>query len=184
MAGCTGACGRVKRLTVSLFAQLLAPDVSRFTDLGNPGAKLRALGVQHGSLVYLRYTVEREVTKTKGVDIRPFGAREAKHVQRMRGSAVPDTCARAQPQPTGEHMTIAQMVSKQTRIERQDKPECASLSFDGQAANVFQACVPAETCPDAWHASAMFPDIAAPTQLRAPSPGLQHPALRLPVRRV
>jgi hypothetical protein len=36
-------------------------------------------------------------------------------------------------------MTIAQMMLKQTRIERQDKPQCASLSFDGQAANVFQA---------------------------------------------
>ncbi len=41
----------------------------------------------------------------------------------------------------GAHMTIAEMVLKQTRIERQDKPRCASLSFDGQAANVFQACV-------------------------------------------
>ena len=48
-------------------------------------------------------------------------------------------------QSAGPHMTIAQMMLKQTRIERQDKPECASLSFDGQAANVFQACVPADT---------------------------------------
>jgi len=39
-------------------------------------------------------------------------------------------------------MTVAQMMLKQTRIERQDKPECTSLSFDGQAANVFQSCVP------------------------------------------
>ena len=37
-------------------------------------------------------------------------------------------------------MTIADMVLKQTRIERQETPRCASLSFDGQAANVFQAC--------------------------------------------
>jgi nuclear protein localization family protein 4 len=40
-------------------------------------------------------------------------------------------------------MTIAQMVSKQTRIERQDKPKAMSLSFDASAANVFQACVAA-----------------------------------------
>lgn len=38
-------------------------------------------------------------------------------------------------------MTIAEMVSRQTRIERQEKPRCASLSFDGQAANVFQSYV-------------------------------------------
>ena len=54
--------------------QLLAPDVSRFTDLGNRHASLKALGVEHGSLVYLRYTVEREVTRTKGLETRPFGA--------------------------------------------------------------------------------------------------------------
>jgi hypothetical protein len=54
--------------------QLLAPDVSRFTDLGNRHTSLKALGVEHGSLVYLRYTVEREVTRTKGLETRPFGA--------------------------------------------------------------------------------------------------------------
>jgi hypothetical protein len=43
-------------------------------------------------------------------------------------------------------MTIADMVLRQTRIERQEKPRCASLSFDGQAANVFQACVHALSC--------------------------------------
>jgi hypothetical protein len=43
-------------------------------------------------------------------------------------------------------MTIADMVLRQTRIERQEKPRCASLSFDGQAANIFQACVSCAAC--------------------------------------
>ena len=56
--------------------------MSRFTDLGNRAALLRTLGVQHGSLVYLRYTVEREVTKTKGLEARPFGARSQHNATR------------------------------------------------------------------------------------------------------
>ena len=38
-------------------------------------------------------------------------------------------------------MTIAEMVSKQCRIETQEQPTCTSLSFDASAANVFQAYV-------------------------------------------
>jgi nuclear protein localization family protein 4 len=62
-------------------------------------------------------------------------------------------------------MTIADMVLRQTRIERQEKPRCASLSFDGQAANVFQACahslVRMLACMHAhalltWHLHALF----------------------------
>ena len=58
--------------------------MSRVTDLGNRGALLRTLGVQHGSLVYLRYTVEREVTKTKGLEARPFGAASQHTLRRVR----------------------------------------------------------------------------------------------------
>jgi hypothetical protein len=100
--------------------QLLAPEPSAFRDMASERATLASLGVAHGSLVYFRYSVAREVTPNAvPVESRPFGA----------------------------HMTIAEMVLRQTRIERQDKPRCASLSFDGQAANVFQACVPC--CPAA-----------------------------------
>ena len=78
-------------------------------------ATLASLGVAHGSLLYFRYSVQRVVTPNAvPVEARPFGA----------------------------HMTIAEMVLRQVRVERQEKPRCASLSFDGQAANVFQACVP------------------------------------------
>ena len=38
-------------------------------------------------------------------------------------------------------MTVADMIAKQTRIEHQDKPKAVSVSFDGQAANVFQAYI-------------------------------------------
>lgn len=38
-------------------------------------------------------------------------------------------------------MTVADMIARQTRIEHQDKPKAASVSFDGQAANVFQAYI-------------------------------------------
>lgn len=54
--------------------QLLAPSTSAFSDLADPRATLRSAGIQHGSLVYLRYTVERRVTPTPGVETRPFGA--------------------------------------------------------------------------------------------------------------
>ena len=51
-----------------------APDAAAFRDLADPAASLRAQGVSHGSLLYLRYTVQREVTPTVGVETRPYGA--------------------------------------------------------------------------------------------------------------
>jgi len=38
-------------------------------------------------------------------------------------------------------MTVEEMVALQTRIERQDAPHCASVSFDSHAANVFQSYI-------------------------------------------
>jgi nuclear protein localization family protein 4 len=38
-------------------------------------------------------------------------------------------------------MTVEEMVAQQTRIERQDAPHCASVSFDSHAANVFQSYI-------------------------------------------
>lgn len=43
--------------------------------------------------------------------------------------------------PAGHHMTVEEMVALQTRIERQDAPRCASVSFDSHAANAFQAYI-------------------------------------------
>lgn len=45
-----------------------------YRDLQSREAPLQSLGVSHGSLVFLRYTVERLVTPTQGLDTRPFGA--------------------------------------------------------------------------------------------------------------
>lgn len=53
---------------------MLAADPSAFTDLANRNASLRSLGIGHGGLVYLRYSVERVVTPTTALDTRPFGA--------------------------------------------------------------------------------------------------------------
>jgi hypothetical protein len=119
-------------------------------------ATLASLGVAHGSLVYFRYSVAREVTPNAvPVVSRPFGA----------------------------HMTIAEMVLRQVRVERQDKPRCASLSFDGQAANVFQACV--LRCATPRHAPprprAHAPRAPRP-QLREPGAGVLDPARRAAVR--
>eukprot|EP00850_Spirogloea_muscicola_P007160 SM000035S13140 [mRNA] locus=s35:699473:701296:+ [translate_table: standard] len=38
-------------------------------------------------------------------------------------------------------MTVDDMIARQTRIERQEKPHCASVSFDRDAANAFQSYV-------------------------------------------
>lgn len=43
--------------------------------------------------------------------------------------------------PFGAHMNIESMVAAQTRIERQEEPHCASVSFDMHAANAFQSYV-------------------------------------------
>ena len=43
-------------------AQLLAPDITAFKDLTDVSKKLKALKIEHGSIVFFRYTVEREVT--------------------------------------------------------------------------------------------------------------------------
>lgn len=43
--------------------------------------------------------------------------------------------------PAGPSMSIRAMVARQTRIERQEAPHCASVSFERHAANAFQAYV-------------------------------------------
>lgn len=46
--------------------------------------------------------------------------------------------------PFGAHVTAAEVAAKQPRIERQEKASVESLSFDGSAANAFQAYVQSE----------------------------------------
>jgi len=43
--------------------------------------------------------------------------------------------------PAGPSMSIRAMVARQTRIERQESPHCASVSFERHAANAFQSYV-------------------------------------------
>lgn len=79
----------------------------------NDEASLASLKVEHGSLLYMRYTVSREAT----VSARPTTAR------------------------FGAKMTVDDLVAKQIRIERQEKPITQSVSFDRGAANNFQGYI-------------------------------------------
>uniref|UniRef100_A0A7S0S117 MPN domain-containing protein n=1 Tax=Chlamydomonas leiostraca TaxID=1034604 RepID=A0A7S0S117_9CHLO len=81
-----------------------------------PRAMLKSLGVAHGDMLFMLYSGERNVEPVvkKGVlDTRPFGAR----------------------------MTVADIEAKQVRVTRQEKADIEAVSFDRQAANVFQSYV-------------------------------------------
>ncbi|KAL3696857.1 hypothetical protein R1sor_010933 [Riccia sorocarpa] len=83
---------------------------AEFTDMNNPAAPLSSLGISHGSVVFLSYNGERVIA---GPPVTPAGA-------------------------YGKKMTMDDLIARQTRIERQEKPHCCSLSFDRDAANAFQ----------------------------------------------
>ena len=83
--------------------------------VGNDDKFLRAIGLNHGAMVYLKYSVAREPTPT-------LAAAHRSDLQ-------------------GRKMTVEGMIALQTRIERQETPHCASVSFDAHAANAFQAYV-------------------------------------------
>ena len=107
--------------TLSLRQELLLSkgDLSEFDDLKpgrkNDGKKLSALGVEHGAMVYLRYSVARDPTPTMA----------AQHRSDLRGGK----------------MTVETMIAKQTRIESQQSARCASVSLDARCANKFQSYV-------------------------------------------
>ena len=77
--------------------------------LSGDGKKLQALGVKNGSMLYLKYGFERDV---------PAAARCAATFSDRR-------------------MTVAEMVAKQTRIERQEKADCVSVSIERQTPSSF-----------------------------------------------
>ncbi|KAK3275542.1 hypothetical protein CYMTET_16331 [Cymbomonas tetramitiformis] len=100
--------------TLSLQQHLLmSKNPDAFTDMLETSRSLRALGVENGQLVYLKYSVERATTAPPKKEERAFGA----------------------------HMTMNQLILKQMRIEPQEKPHCVSCSFDSNAANIFQSYV-------------------------------------------
>eukprot|EP00249_Psilotum_nudum_P008165 c21083_g1_i1 orf=324-1562(-) len=87
-----------------------AAAASNFIDMKDPSATLASLGLSHGSVVFLSYEGERNV---KGPHVNPAGS-------------------------FGKKMTMDDLIAKQTRIERQEKPHSNSASFDRDAANAFQ----------------------------------------------
>jgi nuclear protein localization family protein 4 len=94
-------------------ALLLAKEPDRdssFTDMKNLDASLLSLGLGHGAVVYLVYSGERVVA---GPPVTPHGT-------------------------FGKKMTMDDLIARQTRIERQEKPHCSSLSLDREAADSFQ----------------------------------------------
>ena len=86
----------------------------------NEAGKVRLLqsteGLKHGSMVYLSYGFERDV---------PAATRKSCFEERAFGTS----------------MTVAEMIAKQTRIERQEHADCASVSIERHAANAFQLYV-------------------------------------------
>lgn len=83
---------------------------AQFSDMRNPSSTLASLGIAHGSVVFLSYSGERVVA---GPVITRAGA-------------------------FGKKMTMDDLIARQMRIERQEKPHCRSLSFDRGTANEFQ----------------------------------------------
>jgi len=96
---------------------LLAKDNStqQFKDMEDPNVPLSSLGIGHGHIVYLAYEGERSVAGPR-VNVNPAGS-------------------------YGKKMTMDDLIARQVRIERQEKPHSVSASFDRDAANVFQQYV-------------------------------------------
>ncbi|XP_043711507.1 NPL4-like protein 1 [Telopea speciosissima] len=85
-------------------------DILRFTDMSNPQTLISSLGVSHGSMIYLAYEGERTVA---GRAVNKAGS-------------------------FGRKMTMDDLIAKQMRVSRQEKPHCESVSFDRDAASSFQ----------------------------------------------
>ncbi|KAK9084087.1 hypothetical protein Scep_030558 [Stephania cephalantha] len=85
-------------------------DRIRFADMSNPQTLVSSLGIGHGSIVFLAYEGERFVA---GPAVTPSGS-------------------------FGRKMTMDDLIAKQMRISRQESPHCEAVSFDRDAANVFQ----------------------------------------------
>ncbi|KAK9146815.1 hypothetical protein Sjap_006718 [Stephania japonica] len=86
------------------------PDRIRFADMSNPQTSISSLGIGHGSMVFLAYEGERSVA---GPAVTPAGS-------------------------FGRKMTMDELIAKQMRISRQESAHCEAVSFDRDAANVFQ----------------------------------------------
>ncbi|MCL7026241.1 hypothetical protein MKW94_008272 [Papaver nudicaule] len=106
----------ISQQTISLNQNLLLAkspqDKLQFNDLSsNPQTLISSLGISHGSLIYLSYEGERSIVG--GPTVTPAGS-------------------------FGRKMTMDDLIAKQMRVSRQEKPNCESVSFDRDAANCFQ----------------------------------------------
>lgn len=55
--------------------QLVAPEVAGFKDMTDVNKALKSLNIGHGSIIFFRYSVEREVTKNPvSAETKAFGA--------------------------------------------------------------------------------------------------------------
>ncbi|XP_042516802.1 NPL4-like protein 1 [Macadamia integrifolia] len=91
-------------------------DIRRFADVSNPQTLISSLGISHGSMIYLAYEGERTVAGLSGRTgrtVTPAGS-------------------------FGRKMTMDDLIAKQMRVTRQEKPHCESVSFDRDAASSFQ----------------------------------------------
>eukprot|EP01018_Ginkgo_biloba_P017489 Gb_01547 [translate_table: standard] len=82
----------------------------QFQDMADPNTSLSSLGISHGHMVFLSYEGQRSIA---GPQISPAGS-------------------------FGKKMTMDDLIARQMRIERQEKPHSGSVSFDRDAANAFQ----------------------------------------------
>lgn len=102
--------------TLSLNQNLLLAktpsEIAQFTDLSNPGTPISSVGIAHGSMLYLSYAGSREVAGPRPV-VSPAGS-------------------------FGRKMTMDDLIARQMRVTRQEDPHCSLVSFDRDAANVFQ----------------------------------------------
>ncbi|KAI3838376.1 hypothetical protein MKX03_017290 [Papaver bracteatum] len=106
----------ISQQTISLNKDLLLAkspqEKLQFNDLSsNPQTLISSLGISHGSQIYLSYEGERSVVG--GPKVTPAGS-------------------------FGRKMTMDDLIAKQMRVSRQEKPNCESVSFDRDAANCFQ----------------------------------------------
>ncbi|XP_020581782.1 NPL4-like protein 2 [Phalaenopsis equestris] len=95
-----------------------SPDeAASLSDLTNPFTPLAALGISHGSFVFLSYDGMRSVPGPVGAaTVTPAGS-------------------------FGRKMTMDDLIARQMRVSRQENPHCESASFDRDAAHVFQLYV-------------------------------------------
>ncbi|GAX72680.1 hypothetical protein CEUSTIGMA_g136.t1 [Chlamydomonas eustigma] len=97
-------------------ALLTTKDSKSFKDMAVETKSLSAVGVKHGEMLYMLYRVERQVEPAYRKSV--FESRAF-----------------------GEHITMRDVMAKQTRIERQEKAKIESVSLDRFAADAFQLYV-------------------------------------------